>query len=470
MGEVTGPHFDNLLKKLSIFIRPPILSPTLSDTPGPAPCRKGDSQNMTSSGNASSFQPQVRKSLLQLIFSGAYLLRWNDKLRPRDLLEIDKQGHKMIVATLLWDKMSRELSAEKRATLGRELIEGALFDYFYRLVVTDIKPPIFYQIKNNREQYKKLTEHVFRELQPTLVPLGSFWERFKTWHTKPETHLTARRILDAAHMFASQWEFRLIEPMNSFDQEMPAIAATFTKELNALRDSVQGVDALLDEKSALHGFASFCGQLRFQVRWTKAPRIPPTDVLGHMFTVAAFAYFFSMSVGACQVRCCNNFFSGLFHDLPELLTRDIISPVKKSSDALASLIKDFENTELERRIFGPLREGHEECLVETLQYFLGMEVGSEFRECIRRDGHVTAINGFGELHEKHNTDSDDPKDGQLIKACDLLAAFLEANNSIRSGISSPRLFAACERLRDEMTDRKRFPAELHIDSLLADFD
>ena len=59
---------------------------------------------------------------------------------------------------------------------------------------------------------------------------------------------------------------------------------------------------------------------------------------------------------------------------------------------------------------------------------------------------------------------------QLIKACDLLAAFLEANNSIRSGISSPRLFAACERLRDEMTDRKRFPAELHIDSLLADFD
>lgn len=159
---------------------------------------------MAPSGNASSFHPQVRKSLLQLIFSGAYLLRWNDKLRPRDLLEIDKQGHKMIVATLLWDKMSRELSAEKRATLARELIEGALFDYFYRLVVTDIKPPIFYQIKNNREQYKKLTEHVFRELQPTLVPLGSFWERFKAWHTKSETHLTARRILDAAHMFASQ--------------------------------------------------------------------------------------------------------------------------------------------------------------------------------------------------------------------------------------------------------------------------
>ena len=33
--------------------------------------------------------PVIRKSLLQLIFSGAYLLRWNDKLRPAELLEID---------------------------------------------------------------------------------------------------------------------------------------------------------------------------------------------------------------------------------------------------------------------------------------------------------------------------------------------------------------------------------------------
>jgi putative hydrolase of HD superfamily len=42
--------------------------------------------------------PVIRKSLLELIFSGAYLLRWNDKLRPVELLEIDKQAHKMLLA------------------------------------------------------------------------------------------------------------------------------------------------------------------------------------------------------------------------------------------------------------------------------------------------------------------------------------------------------------------------------------
>ena len=44
--------------------------------------------------------PLIRKGLLQLIFSGAYLLRWNDKLRPTELLEIDKQAHKMLLAKL----------------------------------------------------------------------------------------------------------------------------------------------------------------------------------------------------------------------------------------------------------------------------------------------------------------------------------------------------------------------------------
>ena len=30
-----------------------------------------------------------------------------------------------------------------------EVIEGGIFDYFYRLIITDIKPPVFYRIKAN---------------------------------------------------------------------------------------------------------------------------------------------------------------------------------------------------------------------------------------------------------------------------------------------------------------------------------
>ncbi len=72
--------------------------------------------------------PSIRKSLLQFVFSGAYMKRWNDKLRPVELMEVDKQAHKMIVAWLLLQLNTRGLPAEERLRLGAEVVEGGLFD------------------------------------------------------------------------------------------------------------------------------------------------------------------------------------------------------------------------------------------------------------------------------------------------------------------------------------------------------
>ena len=219
--------------------------------------------------------------------------------------------------------------------------------------------------------------------------------------------------------------------------------------------------------TALSRLANLCGQLRFQVRWTQAPRIPATSVLGHMFIVASYAYFFSLAVDACPARANNNFFCGLFHDLPEVLTRDIISPVKQSISDLPKIIKEYEDKELERRVFGPLKGEGFTSLVERIEYYLGANVGSEFQECVRENGVVRAVESFQAL-AACNCDALDPKDGQLIKVCDNLAAFLEAHSSIRNGVSSPHLLEACVRLQTRL--REHSPNGLGLDALLADFD
>ncbi|BAV91892.1 HD domain-containing protein [Candidatus Desulfovibrio trichonymphae] len=409
----------------------------------------------------------VRKSLLQLIFSGAYLLRWNDKLRPSELLEIDKQAHKMLVACALWHENGRGLPDSERLRLARDVIEGGLFDYFYRLIITDIKPPVFYRIKENPDHFRRLTEHVLSRLEPLLSPLGPFWERMSAWHLEGDETTLSRRILSAAHLFASRWEFNLIKPLNTFDDEMDDIALSFEERLDAFRD-LAGMEYLLAPGNALAKLANHCGQLRFQIRWTQAPRIPATSVLGHMFIVAAFSYFFSLAVGACTARANNNFFCGLFHDLPELLTRDIISPVKQSVACLPALLKEYEEEELTRRIFHPLREEGFALLVEQISYYLGLEAGSEFQESAQEGGRVVRVDGFDALQKGYNADALNPKDGQMIKVCDLLAAFLEAHSSIRNGVSSPKLQDALARLKERLYG---CPLDcLHLGSLLADFD
>lgn len=408
----------------------------------------------------------IRKSLLQLIFSGAYLWRWNDKLRPVELSEIEKQAHKMIVACVLWHESSITLSEPEKVDLAIKIIEGALFDYFYRLIITDIKPPVFYRIKENPEHYRQLTAYALDRLEPVLSPIGPFWQRMEQWHRgAPDGNALARRILSAAHLFASQWEFLLIRPHNPFDDEMAGIARSFVTELDAFRD-LPGMTRMLDPDNALAKFANLCGQLRFQIRWTQAPRIPATSVLGHMFIVAAIVYFFSLAISAGRARAANNFFGGLFHDLPELLTRDIISPVKKSFAGLAQLIREYEEAELERRVFAPLRRAGFEDLVTRMGYYLGLEAGSEFQDCHRVQGKVVLVDGLAGMAACDN-DANDPRDGELLKICDLLAAFLEAHNSIRNGISSPHLVEARARLKSELLTS---PDCLGLDALLADFD
>jgi putative hydrolase of HD superfamily len=419
-------------------------------------------------------RPTIRKGLLDLVFSGAYMKRWNDKLRPLQLVEVDKQSHKMIVAWLLFTLNSRGMDDGARLALGEQVVEGGMYDYLFRLVITDIKPPVFYQIKANPEHYEKLSGWVLKTLRPLLAPMGEeFNRRMSEWLAVPEDSTLARRILTAAHLYASYSEFKLIKGLNPSGYDMDEIERSFLDRLEALRDVV-GVSELLaglrDEADAgaMARLAALCGHLRFQQRWSQTPRVPETTVLGHVFLVAAYAWLFSLEIGACRARRQNNFFAGLFHDLPELLTRDIISPVKKSAPEIAGLIHEYEDKELERQVLQPLRSGGYEDIAARLEYYLGKEIGSEFAACVMRGGKVQKV-GSEELSRRFNADGFDPKDGELLKMCDSVAAFIEAYAAIKNGISADQLHQAVWRLRGLYSETSEI-AGVQVGALLADFD
>lgn len=418
---------------------------------------------------------KIRKSLMQFIFSGSHMRRWNDKLRSVELYEIDKQAHKMIIAFFLYRLECKKLSYEESLKLGQELIEGALFDYFYRLVITDIKPPVYYRIRENEEDYKALTDWVLAEMEPIIRPCSEeFWLRLVDYHRNPvnvydENSPLASRILNASHLYASKWEFSLIRPLNFFDEELRDIESSFMEQLSAMQD-LEGVRMLLaSANNPMLKVVNLCGQLRFQIRWSQVPRIPETSVLGHMFVVACLAYFVSIDLDVCTARRNNNFFAGLFHDIPELLTRDIINPVKNAVERMPDIIQKYEDDEIQRRVLEPLRNAGYDDIVDRLVYYLGLHNSSCFKETIRDEhGVVHIMSSFEELHEDCNKDILDAKDGELIKACDNLAAFLEARASLQHGISSPALHEACARI----TKKYKYTsfASLQMSTLLADFD
>ena len=175
--------------------------------------------------------------------------------------------------------------------------------------------------------------------------------------------------------------------------------------------------------------------MRFQKRWAQTPRIPETSVLGHMLTVALFSYFYSLEVKACDKRLQNNFFTALFHDLPEALTRDIISPVKYSVDELSEIIAEYEVAKIEDDILPNVPIN----IQEEFSYILGISKGikEEFANKVKIDGNITEVDDIN----KYNLDKYEAIDGLALKQCDKLSAFVEASLSISHGIKSKELIS-----------------------------
>ena len=174
-------------------------------------------------------------------------------------------------------------------------------------------------------------------------------------------------------------------------------------------------------------FIDLIGQLRFQQRWARTPRIPKTTVLGHSLMVADMMYLHDLDVDASDQEVYNDFYSGLFHDLPEVLTKDVISPIKENVSGLASIL-----------------EGYEHDLVEsTIMPLLKDEWRDGFRHMVYEPFTDVDIPGFGR------------RNGTDLKACDLMAAYMEANISRRYGISSNTLLEGERGIRDKLMEKGR---------------
>ncbi|NLA05683.1 MAG: HD domain-containing protein, partial [Firmicutes bacterium] len=287
----------------------------------------------------------ISKELLELLFEAASIQRWNDHNRPEHFTELDKQAHKMIYAYVLgrFEETDRGAAVDWCA-----LIEGFLFEYLHRIILTDIKPPLFHRLM--AEKGEQLNAWVLENLEERLSPLqGGFFERLKRYLCCDERNSLEKKILRAAHYLATNWEFKLIYHLNAGIYGLEETRRDIENQLEEHYD-LAGVQKINLNRKTGH-FLDLVGQLRFQLRWAQSPRLPKTSVLGHMLIVAAFSYFCSLELGAADQRKRNNFLGGLFHDLPEVLTRDIISPVKRSVEGLDELIKEIEQRQMEERIF-----------------------------------------------------------------------------------------------------------------------
>ena len=375
----------------------------------------------------------MEKKFAHKIFEGFSIQRWNDLIRPFDMVEMDKAAEKMVLAYIIGK--FEENKGNKIDWIW--IIYASLFDLLKKIALCDIKAPIQQMLKKEYpEEYLRLNEWVLNQYK-SLLSDEKLFSKFTIYFGQnagsfsiPDELKTTVRVYRAAHKFSSIRELQMISVVNE-KERLGSIDKELQAEIQPYLD-LEGLQKLITHQKAFD-FLLKIEQLRFQTRWNQTPRVPQTSVLGHCFFVAIMTLLLGRESNPkmCERRIINNFFSALFHDLPEAVTRDIISPVKQATDDLPNNVKKIEN-EIVNKELVPLME---DFFVQEIIDFTSDEFSNRIKDA---NGNVVTVS-WEELNEKYNEDKFFPIDGKLVRIADHLSALMEADISIKHGITSIHL-------------------------------
>lgn len=367
------------------------------------------------------------------IFEGFSIQRWTDLIRPFDIVEMDKAGEKMVLAYII-GKCEEQKGVFVDWTW---MIYASLFDILKKIALCDIKAPIQQILKKDyASEYLRLNEWILNQYKP-LIDDSALFSQFTIYEGQragtfdiPEKSRAAERILSAANKFATMRELQMLSIVNE-PERLEKINKELLADLQGYLDFT-GLQLLMTRQKS-YDFIMKIEQLRFQTRWNQTPRVPKTSVLGHCFFVAVITLLLCRQSGQkmCEKRLINNYFSALFHDLPEAVTRDIISPVKQATDELPSIVKRIED-EIVNKELVPLMEPY---FSDELMYFTSDEFSNRIKD---KKGNAEVVS-WEDLNGKYNQDDFSPVDGRTVRIADHLSALLEADSSIKHGITSNHL-------------------------------
>ena len=373
------------------------------------------------------------KHLILKIFEGFSIQRWNDLIRPFDLVEMDKAGEKMVIAYIIGkyeEKKGHKIN-------WKWMAYASLFDLLKKIALCDIKAPVQQMLKKEfTREYMRLNEWVLKQYRQLITDDSLFSEftiyigqkagSFKT----PDDLAASVHVYNAAHKYSTIRELEMLSVVNE-KERLSKIENDLKADIQPYLD-LEGLQKFMTRQKEFD-FLLKIEQLRFQTRWNQTPRVPATSVLGHCFFVAIMTLLLGRETNPemCERRVVNNYFSALFHDLPESVTRDIISPVKQATDALPNIVKKIED-EIVNKELVPLMD---KSYVDEVIYY----TSDEFTDRIKgKDGKVQKVT-WEELNGKYNKDNFNPVDGRLVRISDHLSALMEADISIKHGITSSHL-------------------------------
>ena len=317
--------------------------------------------------------------MLEILFKGVQLRRWNGIYKAEEFVETTKQGLNAAIAYVL-AKIHEEQTGEN--VNYSTLIELSICRIVYKTIFTDINPRISYRLLSELKEeandfaIKQVKELGFDE---------EFCNMFADYmECKDKNDCVELQIFHAASKLATYWEFNQIKPgagQNYLIQRMERDIKTsmeYIKSLEAVKDY------MLDEK--INSFIDLYANTAYIKRWARFEMWPQISDLAHMYMTAVVSYIMMMENGISNKRCIEGFYAGLFHDTIEILTGDLPYTLKKEISGLKARLTEIEKAEYNNYI-KPLLPAY---LNKSIEKFVLMKVSERDRKIVKMSDNISA--------------------------------------------------------------------------------
>lgn len=376
------------------------------------------------------------------LFDGFTILRWTDFIRPTEFVQIEKSASQAILSYIIGHEYEERKGIKLDWTF---IVESNIYGLLCKIATSDIKSTIGNKIKKDHlDELKSFILKVYFDgdkcrYQPHMLIEKSKLEKYIAESNNAFDCNNKKRIefeiCYIAHKFATYREFKYLAVFNQFSPDKERVENDISTTAIKARIEDDILKAILSDlevsNSNLSLFFSYFEKLKPQIRWSQTCRIPQTTVLGHSMYVAILTYFsikcLDMEENADEFLV-DSFFAALFHDLPESLTRDIISPVKRSIENLDNELANYE---------------YEEVISKMTIKIDNKKWKNDF---------LCLLGATGNNNFKPFTDRNYVL-GELIEIIDKMAAFVEAKMSVEFGINSEEIQSGIKYTSEKLKDK-----------------
>ncbi len=280
-----------------------------------------------------------------LIFRWISIYRWNNFPRIENISTNDNLAF-VLHTTMLLSAILEE-KEWKKIDLWY-IFKKVLFESFDTFILSDINSDVQFRVKQkNSAIFRLLQEKVHSFIIDLELP-ESIKADINFIHDNKDNE--KYELEDKLYHFSKLWAayYEAYFNWKIYDDIYEPIFQNIKSRINSKEYTIFLKYINVDEKeNELEKYLLNVRRLQFNYRWNRMKRTYPISVMSHLFISFYLAYVIWKLEQRSEKEILEMMKMALFHDIPEAITWDIVSPTKKAIQWFEELLSEVEKDMLE---------------------------------------------------------------------------------------------------------------------------